>query len=105
MSMISSDMKRFEYEVEKLRTEFVLNFNDSLTRAEEFVAEISELKSDVNAAYGVRNVDAKSVMGFMGISHLPVKVTIVPLNDIELKKFNEICRKYEVIKWKIIDKY
>ena len=57
MSMISSDMKRFEYEVEKLRTEFVLNFNDSLTRAEEFVAEISELKSDVNAAYGVRSVD------------------------------------------------
>ena len=55
--MISSDMKRFEYEVEKLRTEFVLNFNDSLTRAEEFVAEISELKSDVNAAYGVRSVD------------------------------------------------
>ena len=57
MSMISSDMKRFEYEVENLKTEFVLNFNDSLTRAEEFVAEISELKSDVNAAYGVRNVD------------------------------------------------
>ena len=105
MSMISSDMKRFEYEVENLKTEFVLNFNDSLTRAEEFVAEISELKSDVNAAYGVRSVDAKSVMGFMGISHSPAIVTIVPLNDIELKKFNEICRKYEVIKWKIMDKY
>ena len=97
MSMISSDMKRFEYEVGKLRTEFVLNFNDSLTRAEEFVAEISELKSDVNAAYGVRNVDAKSVIGFMGISHLPVKVTIVPLSNSELKEFNKICRKYEVI--------
>ena len=55
--MISNDMKRFEYEVENSQTEFVLNFNDSLTRAEEFVAEISELKSDVNAAYGVRNVD------------------------------------------------
>ena len=96
--MISNDMERFAYEVENLKTELVLDFNDSLTRAEEFVAEISELKSDVNAAYGVRNVDAKSVMGFMGISHLPVKVTIVPLNDIELKKFNEICRKYEVIK-------
>ena len=95
--MISSDMKRFEYEVGKLRTEFVLNFNDSLTRAEEFVAEISELKSDVNAAYGVRNVDAKSVIGFMGISHLPVKVTIVPLSNSELKEFNKICRKYEVI--------
>ena len=97
MSMISNDMERFAYEVENLKTEFVLNFNDSLTRAEEFVAEISELKSDVSAAYGVRSVDAKSVMGFMGISHLPAKVTIVPLNDIELKKFNEICRKYEVI--------
>ena len=95
--MISSDMKRFEYEVEKLRTEFVLNFNDSLTRAEEFVAEISELKSDVNASYGVRSVDAKSIMGFMGISHLPVKVTIVPLSNSELKEFNKICRKYEVI--------
>ena len=57
MSVISSDMKRFAYEVENLKTEFVLNFNDSLTRAEEFVAEISELKSDVNAAYGVRNTD------------------------------------------------
>ena len=55
--MISSDMKRFAYEVENLKTEFVLDFNDSLTRAEEFVAEISELKSDVNASYGVRNVD------------------------------------------------
>ena len=97
MSMISSDMKRFEYEVEKLKTEFVLNFNDSLTRAEEFVAEISELKSDVNAAYGVRNVDAKSDMGFMGISHLSVKVTIVPLSNRELKEFNKMCRKYEVI--------
>lgn len=96
--MISSDINRFAYEIEDLKTEFVLNFNDSLTRAEEFVAEISELESDVNATYGVRSVDAKSVMGFMGISHLPVKVTIVPLNDIELKEFNEICRKYEVIK-------
>ena len=97
MSVISSDMKRFAYEVENLKTEFVLNFNDSLTRAEEFVAEISELKSDVNAAYGVRSVDAKSVIGFMGISHLPVKVTIVPLSNSELKEFNKICRKYEVI--------
>ena len=96
--MFNSDMKRFAYEVEDLKTEFILNFNDSLTRAEEFVAEISELESDVNATYGVRSVDAKSIMGFMGISHLPAKVTIVPLNDIELKKFNEICRKYEVIK-------
>ena len=95
--MISSDMKRFAYEVENLKTEFVLNFNDSLTRAEEFVAEISELKSDVNASYGVRSVDAKSIMGFMGISHLPVKVTIVPLSNRELKEFNKICRKYEVI--------
>ena len=97
MSVISSDMKRFAYEVENLKTEFVLDFNDSLTRAEEFVAEISELKSDVNAAHGVRSVDAKSVMGFMGISHLPVKVTIVPLSNSELKEFNKICRKYEVI--------
>ena len=97
MSMISSDMKRFAYEVENLKTEFVLDFNDSLTRAEEFVAEISELKSDVNAVYGVRSVDAKSVIGFMGISHLPVKVTIVPLSNSELKEFNKICRKYEVI--------
>ena len=95
--MISSDMKRFAYEVENLKTDFVLNFNDSLTRAEEFVAEISELKSDVNASYGVRSVDAKSIMGFMGISHLPVKVTIVPLSNSELKEFNKICRKYEVI--------
>ena len=97
MSAISSDMKRFAYEVENLKTEFVLDFNDSLTRAEEFVAEISELKSDVNAAYGVRSVDAKSIIGFMGISHLPVKVTIVPLSNSELKEFNKICRKYEVI--------
>lgn len=44
MSMFSNDIKRFAYEVEDLKTEFVLNFNDSLTRAEEFVAEISELK-------------------------------------------------------------
>ena len=95
--MISSNIKRFAYEVEpELNTDFVLNFNDSLTRAEEFVAEISSLKSDVNATYGVRNVDAKSVMGFMGISHLPVKVTIVPLDNGELRRFNEICRKYEV---------
>ena len=90
-------MKRFAYEVENLKTEFVLDFNDSLTRAEEFVAEISELKSDVNAAYGVRSVDAQSVIGFMGISHLPVKVSIVPLSNSELKEFNKICRKYEVI--------
>lgn len=97
MSMVSSDIKRFAYEVEHdLKTEFVLNFNDSLTRAEEFVAEISDLKSDVNATYGVRSVDAKSVMGFMGISHLPVKVNIVPIDDEDLKLFNEICEKYEV---------
>lgn len=97
MSIISSDIKRFAYDIEsELRKNFVLNFNDSLTRAEEFVAEISELKSDVNASYGVRSVDAKSVMGFMGISHLPVKVVIIPLSNEELRKFNEICRKYEV---------
>ena len=97
MSAISSDMKRFAYEVENLKTEFVLDFNDSLTRAEEFVAEISELKSDVNAAYGVRSVDAKSIIGFMGISHLPVKVTIVPLSNSELKECKKICSKYEVL--------
>ena len=101
MSIISRDMKRFAYEVEDLKLISMTVWQEP----KNLLAEISELKSDVNAAYGVRNVDAKSVIGFMGISHLPVKVTIVPLNDIELKKFNEICRKYEVIKWKIMDKY
>lgn len=98
MSMISNSIERFAYDVEpELQTEFVLNFNDSLTRAEEFVAEISDLKSDVNARYGVRSVDAKSVVEFMGISHLPIKVSIIPLSNGELKEFNKICRKYEVI--------
>ena len=97
--MTISGQRKLCNDVEPMqKTKFTLDFSDSLTRAEEFVAEISKLKSDVNAAYGVRSVDAKSVMGFMGISHLPAIVTIVPLNDIELKKFNEICRKYEVIK-------
>ena len=51
----------------------------------------------MNAKYGVRSVDAKSVVGFMSISHLPIKVSIVPLSNSELKEFNKICRKYEVI--------
>ena len=97
--MTISGQRKLCNDVEPMqKTKFTLDFSDSLTRAEEFVAEISELKSDVNAAYGVRSVDAKSVMGFMGISHLPAIVTSVRLSGIELKKFNEVCRKYGVIK-------
>ena len=96
--MTISGQRKLCNDVEPMqKTKFTLDFSDSLTRAEEFVAEISELKSDVNAAYGVRNVDAKSVMGFMSMSHLPIKVSIVPLSNSELKEFNKICRKYEVI--------
>lgn len=95
--MTISDVKRFAYNVEPtLKTEFTLDFSDSLTRAEEFVAEISQVKSDVTAKYGVREVDAKSLMGFMNMSHLPLHVIINPIDDEDLKLFKEICEKYEV---------
>ena len=95
--MTISDVKRFAYNVEPtLKTEFTLDFSDSLTRAEEFVAEISQVKSDVTAKYGVREVDAKSLMGFMNMSHLPLQVIINPIDEEDLKLFNKICEKYEV---------
>ena len=95
--MTIGDINRFAYKVEPtLKTEFTLDFSDSLTRAEEFVAEISQVKSDVTAKYGVREVDAKSLMGFMNMSHLPSQVIINPIDEEDLKLFNKICEKYEV---------
>lgn len=81
---------------ENLKTSFIVNFSNSLTSAEEFVAELSELHSDINAEHGTKIVDAKSLMGFINMSHLPVKVTINTIDEDELKLFNKICKKYKV---------
>lgn len=97
--MTISDVKRFAYKVEStLKTEFTLDFSNSLTRAEEFVAEISQIKSDIDAKHGATTMDAKSFVGFVGTSNSPLQVIINSINDEDLKLFNEICKKYEVKK-------
>lgn len=98
--MTISDVKRFAYKVEPteltLKTEFTLDFSDSLTRTEEFVAEISQVKSDIDAKHGAITIDAKSFVGFVGMSNSPIQVIINPIDEEDLKLFNKICEKYEV---------
>ena len=95
--MTIGDINRFAYKVEPtLKTEFTLDFRASLTSAEEFVAEISQIKSDIDAKHGAITIDAKSFVGFVGMSNSPIQVIINPINDEDLKLFNEICDKYEV---------
>lgn len=95
--MTISDVKRFAYNVEPtLKTEFTLDFSDSLTSVEEFVAEISQIKSDIDAKHGAITIDTKSFVGFVGMSNSPIQVIINPIDDEDLKLFNKICEKYEV---------
>ena len=95
--MTISGQRKLCNDVEPMqKTKFTLDFSDSLTRAEEFVAEISQVASDINAKYGTREVDAKALIGFLNMSHLPVQIIINPNNDEDLKRVNEICKKYEV---------
>lgn len=67
-----------------------------LTDAEEFVSEVSELESKVDANCGVITVDAKSMIGVMNISNHPLTVTIQSRDRNEILKFAEICKKYEI---------
>ena len=77
------------------KTQFTLDL-DSLTDLEEFVAAISEIEGDVNAKYGVREVDAKSFLEMSGISQYPILVELLSEKESDIELFEEICRKYEV---------
>lgn len=78
-------------------TQFTLDL-DSLTDLEEFIAAISEIEGDVNAKYGVREVDAKSFLGMSGISQYPILVELLSDKESDMELFEKICRKYEVKK-------
>ena len=78
-------------------TQFTLDL-DSLTDLEEFIAAISEIEGDVNAKYGVREVDAKSFLVMSGISQYPILVELLSDKKSDMELFEKICRKYEVKK-------
>lgn len=68
----------------------------SLTDLEEFISEVSSIKGDINAKYGIRIVDAKSFLGMADISQYPIVITLISDDTNDISLFNEICRKYEV---------
>lgn len=67
----------------------------SLTDLEEFVAEVKNIKSDVDASYGNKVVDAKSFLGVLGLSTRPVSVKINSDDKEEIRYFGQICKKYQ----------
>ena len=71
----------------------------SINDAKDFVVAINKLDSEVDARYGVRVVDAKSMFGLWNMSHCkPLETTIYSDYENEISEFAEICKKYEVKK-------
>ena len=71
----------------------------SINDAKDFVIAINKLNSEVDARYGVRVVDAKSMFGLLNMSHCkPLETTIYSNDENEISEFAEICKKYEVKK-------
>lgn len=60
---------------------------------------INRLDSKVDARYGVRVVDAKSMFGLSNMSHCkPLETTIYSNDENEINEFAKICKRYEVKK-------
>ena len=71
----------------------------SINDAKDFIVTINKLNSEVDARYGVRVVDAKSMFGLLNMSHCkPLETTIYSNDENEISEFAEICKKYEVKK-------
>lgn len=71
----------------------------SINDAKDFIVTINKLNSEVDARYGVRVVDAKSMLGLLNVSHCkPLEMTIYSDDENEINEFAEICKKYEVKK-------
>lgn len=79
-----------------MKKKFTVDLHD-IDDVESFVKELSEkIRSDVDATYGKRVVDAKSLLGVIMITSHPIEVEIISDNEEEIKMFEEICKKYEV---------
>lgn len=79
-----------------MKKRFTVDLHD-VDNTESFVKEISEkIRSDVDATYEKRVVDAKSLLGVIMITSHPVEVEIISDDEEEIKVFEEICKKYEV---------
>lgn len=79
-----------------MKKKFTVDLHD-IDGVESFVKELSEkIRSDVDATYGKRVVDAKSLLGVIMITSHPVEVEIISDDEEEIKVFEEICKKYEV---------
>nr|DAG07506.1 MAG TPA: HISTIDINE-CONTAINING PROTEIN, TRANSFERASE.6A [Bacteriophage sp.] len=71
----------------------------SINDAKDFVVAINKLDSEVDARYGVRVVDAKSMFGLLNMSHCkPLETTIYSNDENEINEFAKICKRYEVKK-------
>lgn len=82
----------------ELERTYKLNLQ-SINDAKDFVVSINKLNSEVDARYGVRVVDAKSMLGLLNMSHCkPLEMTIYADDENEISEFAEICKKYEVKK-------
>ena len=63
---------------------------ESINDAKDFVVAINRMNSEV---------DAKSMLGLLNISHCkPLEMTIYSDDENEISEFAEICKKYEVKK-------
>lgn len=79
-----------------MQKKFTVDLHD-IDDVESFVKELSEkIRSDVDATYEKRVVDAKSLLGVIMITSHPVEVEIISDDEEEIKVFEEICKKYEV---------
>ena len=75
-------------------------FNVKLNNIEtlkNFISDISKFESNIDAVRGRYVIDAKSIMGMFSIDlSQSVDILIYSDNERELKKFEEVMKKYEV---------
>lgn len=53
-----------------------------------------EIRSEVTASYDRFVIDAKSFVGMISIYAHPITLEIISDNTDEIRKFNDICKKY-----------
>lgn len=69
---------------------------NSVYDASQFVTEITSIKSDIDAIYNNSIVDAKSYLGILLVSAHPLTIRLHSDDEEEIKKFIDICEKYNV---------
>ena len=72
-------------------------FANNIETLKNFISDISKFESNIDAVRGRYVIDAKSIMGMFSIDlSQSVDILIYSDNERELKKFEEVMKKYEV---------